>query len=394
MAQSYKQTLTNLRNYLAGIQTTLNDLGLLGNQSISTWASQISTLVGELNSQISDDDSDFSDIYDAIVVKGQSPDEEDRSTYAPAILAISTQVNLQQKTLEPNFSNGDVTVQADNGYDGLSSIVIEKDDTLVSSNIKDGVTVHGIVGNYSGSSVYQQKTVSPDFSGGDVVVTPDSGYDAMTQVTINKDADLVAGNIKNGININGVIGTFTGGTVVLNQHPTSLAYAGQQGSTSYDDILPSDGSWTTAVDLQNINVSNGLRNVFNNNTTIQNLDLSSWDFGSKDITSIQGIFNGCTNLVTILGTLNLNKCTNYSSAFANCSSLVDCPIVNFGFGATTSSLTLDLSPCGNLDAATMITNMQTNNSGKTRILKLHPTVLAGLSQTIIDLATSKNITLQ
>ena len=41
-----------------------------------------------LNSQVSEDNTDFSDIYDAIVTKGQSPFENDRSTYAPAILDI------------------------------------------------------------------------------------------------------------------------------------------------------------------------------------------------------------------------------------------------------------------------------------------------------------------
>ena len=53
----------------------------------------------------------------------------------------------------------------------------------------------------------QTKTVSsPNFSSGNVVVTPDSGK-VLTQVTVVKDNDLVPENIVKGINIFGVVGT-------------------------------------------------------------------------------------------------------------------------------------------------------------------------------------------
>lgn len=44
----------------------------------------------ELNNKVTEDNSNFSDIYDAIVEKGQTPVESDRNTYADAILAIET----------------------------------------------------------------------------------------------------------------------------------------------------------------------------------------------------------------------------------------------------------------------------------------------------------------
>ena len=333
MAMNYNQTLSNLRDAIADIQTALNDIGLDGSQSMAQWASQLetvsSTLQG-LRDQISADDTDFENIYDAIVQKGQSPDEEDRDTYAPAILAIS------------------------------------------------------------GGSNYQQKTVTPSAS--QQVVSADSGYDALSQVTVNGSSNLVPANIKSGVEIFGVTGTAETGGVTLNPHPTTLQYAGCQNDTSHTDVLPADGSWTTEVDLANINAAQGVRYLFYNNTTITSVDLTGWDF--SNLTDVRNMFSGCTNLVTITGSINLNKSTSVSNAFYNCSSLVNLPIKSFGFGATTNTITLDLSTCTSLDANTMIQNMNTNSSGKTRIIKLAAAVYNNLSATTTAAAASKNITLQ
>jgi len=58
----------------------------------------------------------------------------------------------------------------------------------------------------------EEKTVSaPDFSAGNVVVTPTTGY-SMSQVTLVKDADLAAANIKKDTVIFGVTGTLEEGT--------------------------------------------------------------------------------------------------------------------------------------------------------------------------------------
>ena len=465
MAMNYNQTLSNLRDAIADIQTALNDIGLDGSQSMAGWAEQLETVSSTfqgLRDQISADDTDFSNIYDAIVQKGQSPDEEDRDTYAPAILAISgggsgvldtlsvtpstqaqsitppagtdgyNRVNvsavdasidsdivagniksgvnilgvvgtysggtpsLQTKSVNPTTSQQ--VVEPDNGYDGLSAVTVGAvtssiDSNIQAGNIKSGVNILGVNGTYTGGgSNYQQKTVTPSAS--QQVVSADSGYDALSQVTVNGSSNLVAGNIKKDVEIFGVTGTLESGGVTLNPHPTSLAYAGSDNTndSSHSDILPADGSWTTAVDLTNLSASNGFRYVFYNNTTISSLDLRNWNF--ENITAARYSFNGCSNLVTIQGTLRLNKCTTYTDMFIGCSKLVDCPITNFGFGVTTNTITLDLSASSVLDAHTMIQNFETNSSGKTRILKLHASVLAGLSSADTALAASKNITLQ
>lgn len=205
-------------------------------------------------------------------------------------------VKLQSKTVTP--SENTQTVNPDSSYDALSSVTVEAisntyiggsvtkksaatytpgtsdqsiasgqylsgtqtikgDANLVAGNIKSGVSIFGVSGTYTGSSSggsgsvsLQSKTVSP--SERTQTVKPDSGYGGLSQVTVNAisttyvgsgvtkkaaatytpstsnqtiaasqylsgaqtikgDANLVAGNIKSGVSIFGVTGTYTGG---------------------------------------------------------------------------------------------------------------------------------------------------------------------------------------
>lgn len=102
----------------------------------------------------------------------------------------SSDVKLQSKTVSPSESTQ--TVSPDSGYDGLSK-----------------VTVNAISSTYIGSDVtkksaatYTPKTTDQSIASGQ--------YLSGTQ-TIKGDANLVAGNIKSGVSIFGVTGTYTSG---------------------------------------------------------------------------------------------------------------------------------------------------------------------------------------
>lgn len=98
--------------------------------------------------------------------------------------------SLQSKTVSP--SERAQTIKADNGYDGLSQ-----------------VTVNAVSRTYVGSGVTKKAaaTYTPKTSDQSIAA---SQYLSGAQ-TIKGDANLVAGNIKSGVSIFGVAGTYAGG---------------------------------------------------------------------------------------------------------------------------------------------------------------------------------------
>lgn len=86
---------------------------------------------------------------------------------------------LQSKTITPN--KNDQTIKPDTGYDGLSSVIINGDNDLIASNIKSGINIFGVNGTYSGETIkLQDKTI---ISNGTYVA--DSEYDGLGSVTVN-----------------------------------------------------------------------------------------------------------------------------------------------------------------------------------------------------------------
>lgn len=82
----------------------------------------------------------------------------------------------------------------------------------------------------SGSSpTLQSRTVNPSSS--TQYITPQSRYDALSQVTVNRDSNLKSSNIKSGTSIFGIIGNYTG--------------SGYQVKRSF--LSPSLGSFSTNI---------------------------------------------------------------------------------------------------------------------------------------------------
>lgn len=153
--------------------------------------------------------------------------------------------SLQSKTVSPSESAQ--TVKADNGYDGLSQVTVN---AVSKTYVGSGVTKKSAATYTPGTS--DQSIASGQYLNGTQTVSPDSGYDGLSKVTVNAisstyigsdvtkksaatyipkttdqsiasgqylsgtqtikgDANLVAGNIKSGVSVFGVTGTYTGG---------------------------------------------------------------------------------------------------------------------------------------------------------------------------------------
>lgn len=70
-------------------------------------------------------------------------------------------------------------------YDGSGSVTIDATEKskIIASNIKDGVEILGVVGTYSGAGVTAQAKIVTPYTTQQVVL-PDQGYDYLSQVTV------------------------------------------------------------------------------------------------------------------------------------------------------------------------------------------------------------------
>lgn len=73
-------------------------------------------------------------------------------------------------------------------HDGSGTVAISSTEQakIIANNIRQGITILGVEGSMSGSEsvVAQAKTATPTFS--QQVITPDSGYTHLTQVTVSE----------------------------------------------------------------------------------------------------------------------------------------------------------------------------------------------------------------
>lgn len=87
-------------------------------------------------------------------------------------------------------------------HDGSGKVAISttEQNKIVAGNIKSGVSILGVTGTYSGASIKAQtKTVTPSATA--QTVQPDSGYDYLSAVTVEKIPYVEAENAAGGITV-------------------------------------------------------------------------------------------------------------------------------------------------------------------------------------------------
>ena len=107
-------------------------------------------------------------------------------------IILSTQGTVvQETTYTPTTSDQTIFNSGIHYFEGVQKVAGDAD--LVAGNIKQGVTIFGVEGTYSGAGVsLQTKSVNPTESQQEV--TPDSGYDGLSKVTVGAISSTYVGS--------------------------------------------------------------------------------------------------------------------------------------------------------------------------------------------------------
>lgn len=149
---------------------------------------------------------------DGEAVTGSCPydsDTSDDTATAAEILATKT-AHARGTALTGTMTNnggvtGTISTKAGQytipqGYhDGSGKVSISSTEQakIIPGNIKSGIVILGVTGTYGGeTATAQAKTASPTFA--TQTITPDSGYDYLSQVTINAISVTYADNSAGG----------------------------------------------------------------------------------------------------------------------------------------------------------------------------------------------------
>lgn len=270
--------------------------------------------------------------------------EGKQQTYTKGVIAEGVVVELA-------MSDGDQTIQAPEGY-LVKEATIKKPETLLPENIRKNENVAGIVGTFEGNFI-ENVEITPDFSEGDQTFSAPDGYGVKSGV-IKKPENLLPENIKDGENVAGIVGTHKGGGEMNDENLLNFAYTIDT-QESYISVIamnaeriietssdPSNvyipdtiAGYSVSFDGQ-VNFSNrygSLRQnvpyniVFGQNVISRGGNASHWFYADRSLYGVENLPHGITDMSsTFMSCYNLRRQVNIPDsvvsmyrAFANCS---------------------------------------------------------------------------
>ena len=130
----------------------------------------------------------------------------DGLSHVKVTVDVPSEVISQVKAVSPG--RGQIIVTPDAGYNSLSEVYVYGDDDLIASNIRAGITIFGVTGTYNDFKTQSKSVVPASYS---QRVYPDGNFDALSSVYVSGDGDLVPSNIREGVEIFGVKGAYSTG---------------------------------------------------------------------------------------------------------------------------------------------------------------------------------------
>ncbi len=127
-----------------------------------------------------------------------------KTAYVRGAKVTGTMPNIGKQTnVTISTKAGTVTI-AQGYHDGSAKVGISTTEQakIIATNIKNGVTILGVQGTYAGDSteVPQSKTVNAPLNE-DLTVTPDSGYTCLSQVVVRKVPYVTSSNSAGGTTV-------------------------------------------------------------------------------------------------------------------------------------------------------------------------------------------------
>lgn len=125
------------------------------------------------------------DTTDADAVAGEILDT--KTAYVRGVKLTGTMPNRGAVT--GTISDVNVPYQIENGYhDGTGTVEVDPVEKakIIADNIKSGVEILGVTGTYAGEGGQGQAKVVDAYTDKTNVVLPDTGFDHLTQVTVEK----------------------------------------------------------------------------------------------------------------------------------------------------------------------------------------------------------------
>ena len=344
-------TLQNVCNAFNNILEAFANIGIdcsnLTADSYGQTIKNIGTQLDELESKISEDNTNFNDIYNAILNKGQEPIEDDRSTYAEAINNITTGSG------DDDSDSGEINIQysSDRGGDSIfissprnysmfdtettnkiKSVTVELtytdslENTVASLSIDEMSSTH-YTGVISGNTVTFSDLDFSDTNGG-YEMTFENSEGTNVSSTVYSDNKLLKAKY----------------TVTLSDNSTAEFIDGKKESNaglfSVSISDNTDGKITTLAKrfmnwngIKDITLTGNFSNVtsayemfqkFNNKAVdgmLVDLDLSGVNFNSDKLVDMGSFCWNSENLKTVKMNENFTAYGDVSYAFEGCASL-------------------------------------------------------------------------